>query len=161
MVMFVIAKVRLGSDGEHMEWDAREELRPILTEVVKEVLGKKGDAEFIHTLLCDSEVVSSLRRKAKGKLAALIKQKRETYLPSHEKRKMLNLLKAVAKVAFGDNTEISDQLIQLLEDKNIMAATKAFKVSRENNDDTAMMAALPKLLTLLGKVRYDLILTSN
>ena len=38
-VIFVIVKVRLGSDEEHIEWDAREELRLRLQKAAKEVLG--------------------------------------------------------------------------------------------------------------------------
>ena len=34
MVMFVIVQVRLGSEEEHKEWDAREELRPELDDDV-------------------------------------------------------------------------------------------------------------------------------
>ena len=89
-----------------------------------------------------------------GKLATLIKQKRETYLTDDEKNEMLGLLKGTAKFALGDNNGISDvKLNLLLEDKNILEAAKALKVSREKNDLAAGMAARHKLLMLLGKAR--------
>ena len=96
MVMFVIAKVRLGSEEEHREWDAREELRPKLEKEVKEVLGEKMD-EVMFTLLADDAVIKALRGGEMEKLAMLIKKKRETYLPSLEKGKMLTTLKAAAE----------------------------------------------------------------
>ena len=91
MVMFVIAQVRLGSEEEHREWDAREEL---------------------------------------------------------------NILNRTAKAVLGDNHGISDdELNLLLKDKNILEATKAYKVSFEKDDRAAWQAAYHNLLMLLGKSR--------
>ena len=92
MVMFVIAKVRLGREEEHREWDAREELRPMLEEAVKDVLGEEDDYEFMFTLLCDDAVIKALRGREMEKVATLIKQKRKTYLTRDEKGKMLQIL---------------------------------------------------------------------
>ena len=91
-------------------------------------------------------------------LATLIRQKRETFLTRDERDKMLNILKGVAKAALGDDHEISDGTLNqlLLEDKNILEATKAYKVGLENNDKAAGLASLHNLLMLLGKARWDL-----
>ena len=71
-----------------------------------------------------------------------------------EKSDMLGLLKGAAEVALGDNHGISDvKLNLLLEDKNILETAKAYKVSREKNDMAAEVAAVHKLLMLLGKAR--------
>ena len=85
-VIFVIVKVRLGSDEEHRDWDAREELRPRLEKATKKVLGKKYGMEsvvdrnnFFYTLLCDDAVFEALRGGKKEELSALIKQKRRTF----------------------------------------------------------------------------------
>ena len=158
MVMFVIAQVRLGSEEEHKEWDAREELRSKLEKEVMEVLREEDDDEFIFTLLCDNEVIEALRGREMGKLATLIKEKRETCLlldlDEAERREMLNILKAVAKNFLGKNHGISDaQLNLLLKDKNILEATKAYKVSRENNDPAAKLTTWHNLLMLFGKAR--------
>ena len=111
-VIFVIVKVRLGSDEEHREWDAREKLRFRLEKAVKEVLREnygmelwqrtmawRHEGEFCYTLLCDDAVIEALRKEEKDssfgfvfccfgqneeekELAALIKQKRETFFES-------------------------------------------------------------------------------
>ena len=154
MVMFVIAQVRLGSEEEHREWDAREELRSKLEKAVEVVLREERDDEFIFTLLCDNEVIEALRGREMGKLATLIKEKRETYLPLDEKSEMLVTLKRAAKEALGDNHGMSDgEFNLLLKDKNILEATKAYKVSRENNDPAAKLTTWHNLLMLFGKAR--------
>ena len=57
-------------------------------------------------------------------------------------------------MALGVNHGISVvKLNLLLEDKNILEAAKAFKVSEEKNDEAAVMAAYHNLLMLLGKAR--------
>ena len=103
-VIFVILKVRLGGDEEHREWDAREELRSRLEDAAEEGLGKNygmeyGRNKFFYTLLCDDAVIEALRKEEKDssfgfvsccfgqneekeELAALIKQKRKTFLES-------------------------------------------------------------------------------
>ena len=58
----------LGSEEEHREWDAREELTSLLGFTVKRVLGIRGDftlgdLEFIFTLLCDNAVIEALREE--------------------------------------------------------------------------------------------------
>ena len=59
-------------------------------------------------------------------------------------------------MALGVNHEISEgKLNLLLEDKNILEAAKAVKVSGEKNDVAAGMAAWHKLWMLLGKARLD------
>ena len=79
-------------------------------------------------------------------------------LTRSERMKMLDILKGVAKRALGDNHEISDGTLNqlLLEDKNVLEATKAYKVGKENDDKAAEMAAGHNLLMLLGKARWDL-----
>ena len=91
-------------------------------------------------------------------LATLIRQKRETFLTGDERDKMLNTLKAAAETALGDDHEISDGTLNqlLLEDKNILEATKAHKVGKENDDKAAVAATGHNLLMLLGKARCDL-----
>ena len=85
-VIFVIVKVRLGSDEEHREWDAREKLRRRLKKAAKEVLGENYGIEnavdrmnFFYKLLCDDAVIKALRGGEKEELSALIKQKRRTF----------------------------------------------------------------------------------
>ena len=102
----VILKVRLGGDEEYREWDAREELRSRLEDAAEKVLGEKYGIEsvvdrnnFFYTLLCDDAVIEALRKEEKDssigfvfccfgqneekeELAALIKQKRKTFLES-------------------------------------------------------------------------------
>ena len=156
MVIFMIVKVRLGSEEKHREWEAREELRLVLEKEVKLVLGEEdqlghGDSHrFIFDLLCEDAVIKALRGGEMGKLATLIIQKRETYLTRDEK----NFLRNAAKMTLGDNHGISDVTFNLLvEDKNIRQAAKAYKVSREKNDMAAEMAADQNLFMLLGKAR--------
>ena len=74
---------------------------------------------------------------------------------------MLEILKGVAKAALGDDHEISDRTLNqlLLEDKNILGATKAVKVGEENDDEAAKGAALHNLWMLLGKARWDYLIT--
>ena len=73
---------------------------------------------------------------------------------------MLNTLKGVAKIDLGDDHEISDgTLNQLLEDNNILKATKAYKVGEENDDEAAKGVALHNLWMLLGKARWDYLIT--
>ena len=173
MVMFVITKVpRLGSEEEHREWDAREELRPMLECAVKEVKGLPGPSdyndynayhlysEFMFTLLCDDAVIKALRGREREKLATLIKQKRETFLTTDGGWiwwvNMLESLKSATEVALGKDHGISDgRLKLLLDDKNILEATKAYKVSMEKNDPVAGGPAWHKLFMLLGKARLD------
>ena len=105
-VIFVIVKVRLGSGKEHREWDAREELRSRLHKAGKNVLGENYGIEsagnrsnFFNKLLCDDAVLDALKKEEKDssigfvfccfgqnketeELAALIKQKRKTYMSS-------------------------------------------------------------------------------
>ena len=71
---------------------------------------------------------------------------------------MLNILERVARMALGDDHDISDGTLNqlLLEDKNILEATKAFKVGEENDDKAAVVASLHNLWMLLGKARWDL-----
>ena len=116
--IFVIVKVRRGSDEEHKGWEAREKLRLRLHKAAKKVLGgkygsvisldndssksAKEQRNFFYTLLCDYAVIDALRKvekdssfgfvfccfgqnEKKEELAALIKQKRETYLGTTEK----------------------------------------------------------------------------
>ena len=97
MAIFGIVKVTLGSD---------KEIRSRLEEAAKEVLGKNYGMEsvvdhsnFFYMLLCDDAVIDALREKEKDssfgfvfccfgqneeteELAALIKQKRKTYMSS-------------------------------------------------------------------------------
>ena len=47
----------MGKEEEHKEWDAREELRPMLEQEVEKVLGERGDKEFMFELLCDNEII--------------------------------------------------------------------------------------------------------
>ena len=71
-------KVRLGSKEEHREWDAREELKPMLERAVKLVLRKEDQLElgdsldseaFIFALLCEDAVIKALKGRdiLKGK----------------------------------------------------------------------------------------------
>ena len=112
--IFVIVKVRRGSDEEHKGWEAREKLRLRLHKAAKKVLGgkygsvisldndssksAKKQRNFFYTLLCDDalrkvEKDSSFgfvfccfgQNEEEKELAALIKQKRETYLSATEK----------------------------------------------------------------------------
>ena len=71
---------------------------------------------------------------------------------------MLNTLKAAAETALGDDHDISDATLNqlLLEDKNILLATKAAKVGRENDDMAAVGASDHSLCMFLGKARWDL-----
>ena len=71
-VIFVIVKVRLGSDEEHREWDVREKLRSRLENAAEEVLGENYGIEdavdkwnFFYTLLCDDAVIDALRKVEK------------------------------------------------------------------------------------------------
>ena len=102
---------------------------------------------FIHRLL--SDIASG------DQLATLIRQKRETFLTDDEWVKMLDTLKKVSKAALGDNHEICDVTLNLLllENKQILEETKAFKIGRENDDLAAQVASLHNLLMLLGKAR--------
>ena len=91
-VIFVIVKVRRGSDEEHREWDARQELRYRLKDAAEEVLGENYGMEsvtdkrkFFYTLLCDNAVIDALRGGKKEKLSSIIKHKRKTYLGTTEK----------------------------------------------------------------------------
>ena len=88
-----------------------------------------------------------------GKLATLIKQKKETFLTPDEKEEMQNILRAAAKRALGEYGISEGKLNLLLEDKNILEAAKAVKVSREKNDKAAEVAALHSIFMLLGKAR--------
>ena len=158
MVMFVILKVRLGSEEEHRDWNTREELTPMLQKTVKFVLGEEdlepSDGKFIFDLLCEDAVMEAFRGGEMEKLATLIKQKRETFLTTDDKKDMLNLLKAVAEKTLGENHGMSDvKLNLLLEDKNIFDAAKAFKVNEEKTDEAAKMASGYNLWMLLGKAR--------
>ena len=157
MMMFVIVKVRLGREEEHREWDAREEVRAELEKEVKEVLSEEVvEDEFMFTLLCDDAVTKALRGREGEKLARLIKQKTETYLPQNEKATMLNILKGSTEEVLGDNHVISDATLNLLlDDKNILEATKALMVSKDKNDQAAQLASSHKLCMSQGKARLD------
>ena len=94
----MIVKVRLGSEKEHEEWDSREELRPMIEEAVKLVLGGEDhlepldpfvSEELLFSLLCEDVVFKALSGGEIGKLTKLIKQKKETFLTRNEKREML------------------------------------------------------------------------
>ena len=152
----------MGSEEEHRDWDAREELRPELEFVAKLVIGEEGDDEFMFTLLCDDAVIKALSGREMEKLATLIKQKRETFLTTDGGWiwwvNMLESLKSATEVALGKDHGISDgRLKLLLDDKNILEATKAYKVSMEKNDPAAGGPAWHKLFMLLGKARLDLL----
>ena len=57
-------------------------------------------------------------------------------------------------MALGDNHGICDGTLNLLlDDKNILEAAKAVKVSEEKNDEAAVRAAEHNLFMLLGKAR--------
>ena len=146
----------MGREEEHREWDAREEVRPELEKEAKEVLSENVEDEFLFTLLCDDAVMKALRGREGEKLAMLIKQKRETYLPTNEKATMLNILRGSTEEVLGDNHGISDATLNLLlDDKNILEATKALMVSGEKNDQAAQLASSHKLCMLQGKARLD------
>ena len=79
--IFVIVKVRRGSDEEHKGWEAREKLRLRLHKAAKKVLGgkygsvisldndsskcAKEQRNFFYTLLCDDAVIDALRKVEK------------------------------------------------------------------------------------------------
>ena len=127
-----------------MTWMLRSNLKSISTV-------EKGKQACQLTAMKYEEMTIS---QACKKVATLIKRKRETYMPKDEKRGMRNILREATKWALGDNYGIRDnELNLLLEDKNILEAAKAYKVSRENNDLAARQAARHNLLILLGKAR--------
>ena len=170
----------LGSEKEHKEWDAREELRPLLGFTVKRVLGIHGDVavdddEFIFTLLCDNAVIEALKEE----LPKIIEHRRETRLTPSQRREMLAYLEAASRrmpaglKAASNSVDLEEMnkatLNLLLEDKNIFEATQALKVrvdtlkvSMESNDEEGMRAAAKgagaskfKLqMLLLEKIRY-------
>ena len=96
----------VGSYEEHRDWDARKELRSRLEEAGKVMLRENYGMEdavdrsnFFCKLLCDNAVIEALRKEEKDssfgfvfccfgqneeekELAALIKQKRETFFES-------------------------------------------------------------------------------
>ena len=79
--IFVIVKVRRGSDEDHRGWEAREKLRLRLHKAAKKVLGgkygsvisldndsskcAKEQRNFFYTLLCDDAVIDALRKVEK------------------------------------------------------------------------------------------------
>ena len=90
------------------------------------------------------------------KLAMLIKQRRETYLPSREKEEMRRTLRGAVEAALGNNHAMNNCTFNLLlDDKNILEATKALKVSKEKKDQAAQLEAYQKLIMLLGNARLD------
>ena len=170
----------LGSEEEHREWDAREELRPLLELTVERVLGVHGDFTldddqlFMFTLLCDDAVIEALREE----LPKIIEHRREARLTSSQRREMVEFLEAASKrmpegLKAASNSldlkEMKDEMLNLLlEDKNIFEGTQAlkvsfdaFKVSMESNDEEGIRAAAKgagvsfKLqMLLLEKIRY-------
>ena len=70
---------------------------------------------------------------------------------------MMETLKRVAEAALEKSDGMLNQL--LLEDKNILEATKAAKVGQKNDDEAAVGAAFHNLWMLLGKARWDYLIT--
>ena len=131
----------LGSEEEHREWDAREELRPLLGFSVTRVLGIHGDVavgeeEFIFTLFCDNAVIEALKEE---KLPKIIEHRRETRLTPSQRKELVKCLEAASRTMPAglkaasnsvDLEEMNDATLDLLlEDKNIFEAAQAFKVS--------------------------------
>ena len=54
---------RLGRQEIHNEWDTRDEVRPLLEQVVKNVFGPEGaKRDSLNTLLADQEIVNALEQ---------------------------------------------------------------------------------------------------
>ena len=165
IVKFVIVKVRLGSEVKHKEWDARKELRSRLEKAIEEVLGGKCDQKLCDKLLVDKAVIDALRGGEKEELAMLISLKREAFV---WRWRMLPILKSAAMQTLG---EISDDALNLLlEERNIIEATKAVMVSKDaikdnvaikdkdairDSDDAALRAAWHNLVGLLGNAQVS------
>ena len=167
MTMASVAKVRLGGDEEHRKWDAREERREELEGAVKE-LGIGGEFkfedefdDFIYKLLINDAVIEALIGEKKDELGELIKQRRETFVTTYERRWMVVSLRRAACDALGADSVTSYSEIKLqLEDGTIFEATKTVVVSLkafwsggENSDEEALRAAWHNLLMVLGNAR--------
>ena len=163
IIYYIISKApSLGKEEDHKEWDAREELRPLLEEEVEKVLGYRGDNEFIYGLLCDDEIVEISRTISDGhkesegmrKLSELMQQKKTEHVPTAEKRICIAFLKGIVKEALGDQKDFPDALLyDLLENKDILATIVALKRAYTNKAEGAMATARLKLLKLLGNAR--------
>ena len=86
--IFVIVKVRRGSDEDHRGWEAREKLRLRLHKAAKKVLGgkygsvisldndssrsAKEQRNFFYTLLCDDAVIDALRKVEKDSSSGFV-----------------------------------------------------------------------------------------
>ena len=152
----------MGKVEKHAEWDSREDLRPLLEQEVERVLGEKGDKEFIYELLCDDEIVERSRALFDGsedtlgmeKLSDLMHLKKTAHVPAAEKKVCRAFLQLIVKGALGGQKDFPNFLLyNMIDDKDILAATVALKRGFENKDGRALMAARLKLWNLLGNAR--------
>ena len=139
---------------ELRDWFGREELLPMLEDLVEQVLGEKGDEQFIFMLLRDDTVIEKLRRH----LEKLEMEERrlpsgESAISEEDTKELMSLVEQKRGTDMSENEKsVLTSFLKLAEALYNQLDEKAWK---NKSDLAAQMAASSNLLKLDEKDRWD------